>query len=88
MATWLELRCENRGNPSSGLNHRQETRCYSHKNEGPMEMASDTRASVLETLRELEDEARKANWKRTRYGWICPYCAGQPGALEELAASY
>lgn len=75
MATWIELRCENRAYPSSegrGLNVGD--RCLSHDNAGPMEMAGDTRANILETVRELEAEARKDGWKKTREGWVCPFC--------------
>jgi hypothetical protein len=48
MATWLELRCENRDNPSAGLQKVAYRRCESHDNGGPMELAKDTRASILE----------------------------------------
>jgi hypothetical protein len=39
-----------------------------------MEMAGDTKASILDTVRELEAEARKDGWKKTREGWVCPFC--------------
>lgn len=66
MGTWIELRCEKRGDD-----------CYSAVNNGPMDMAGDTIASVLDTLSILAKEARAAGWKKTREGWICPACAGQ-----------
>lgn len=38
-------------------------------------MAEDTRASVVETLQLLDDEARSSGWKKMKSeGWICPYC--------------
>ncbi|MFJ7794363.1 hypothetical protein [Pseudomonas sp. NPDC096950] len=74
MATWIEYRCENRFNKSSGDSLPENERCYSHDNRGPMEMAEDTRASVIETLQQLDDEARSGGWKKTREGWLCPFC--------------
>lgn len=75
MGTWIEIRCENRSEPSAeGRGIKVGDRCYSHDNSGPMDMASDTRASVAETLRFLNEDARESGWKKTREGWICPFC--------------
>lgn len=75
MATWIEIRCENRTDPSSeGRGLKVGDRCLSHDNSGPMDMAGDTRASILDTVRELEAEARNDGWKKTREGWVCPFC--------------
>ncbi|MEM8519477.1 hypothetical protein [Janthinobacterium sp. CAN_S7] len=69
MAIWMEVRCETRGDGRSG-----ETRCWSDDNSGPAGMAADDQRSVLEVLREMQIEARRAGWKRTRDGWMCPAC--------------
>ena len=53
-------------------------RCYSLDNIGPMDMAEDNRASLLETMRFLEQEARGDGWKKTKDGWVCPFCAKHP----------
>ena len=82
MGIWLEFRCENRSNPSASGN--LSDRCQSHDNSGPTEMAYETREGVLDALRCLGDEARHVGWKRTRYGWICAFCARQPDAMTEL----
>jgi hypothetical protein len=74
MAIWIEYRCENRFNESSGDRLPEHKRCFSHDNTGPMEMADDTRASVVETLQILDEEARRSGWKKKREGWICPFC--------------
>lgn len=70
MATWMEIRCERRG---SGKPHGPE-RCLSDDNAGPMEMADDTRESVLTVLKLINDQARESGWKKTREGWVCPAC--------------
>lgn len=89
MGYWLELRCENRDNPSAntsdGLTFK---RCYSNDNIGPGELASDTRESVLEVWREIDRGAKQAGWVKTKYGWICPFCAKQPTVCEELEAMH
>lgn len=74
MGIWIEYRCENRFNASSGDRLPENKRCLSHDNRGPMEMADDTRASVVEVLRSLDDDARRNGWEKTREGWICPFC--------------
>jgi hypothetical protein len=75
MATWLELRCENRSTKSA--DGPEGRRCWSDDNIGPMEMASDNRESLLETVRQIEQDARAMGWKKTRDGWVCPYCLGK-----------
>lgn len=72
MATWIELRCENRGTKTADGPDGQ--RCWSDENTGPMDMANDTRESLLETMRGLEKDARDLGWKKTREGWVCPHC--------------
>lgn len=74
MGIWIEYRCENRTNDSSGESLREMHRCWSHDNRGPMDMAEDNRARVAEVLTALDDEARSLGWKKTREGWICPFC--------------
>lgn len=87
MGIWIEMRCENRSNPSSeGKPGSFDKRCWSHDNAGPMEMANDTQASVIETLRDMESKAHTEGWEKTKYGWICPHCAVQPTVRDELAA--
>ena len=70
MATWIELRCEKRGDGES-----RDDRCWSDDNSGPMEMAADDQKSVLAVLKELHIEAAKSGWIKTRDGWVCPCCA-------------
>lgn len=75
MGTWIELRCENRGTKTAeGPEGR---RCWSDDNSGPMGMAIDNRSSLIETMQQLEEDARDLGWKKTREGWVCPYCAAQ-----------
>lgn len=77
MGTWIEFRCENRSEASADGASWPGKRCWSHDNEGPMDMALDTRASVVETLQGMERHAIASGWKKTRDGWICPFCAQQ-----------
>jgi hypothetical protein len=88
MGTWIELRYENRTNPSSwGKDGRGANgKCDSHDNSGPMELASDTRESVSHVLRLLDGTAKKSGWMKTKYGWICAFCAAQPSTMSELKA--
>jgi hypothetical protein len=73
MAIWIEYRCENRVKASPG--------CWSHENDGPMGLAGDNRADVLDTLKTLDTQARALGWRRTRAGWCCPVCARNAGQL-------
>jgi hypothetical protein len=87
MGIWIEIRCENSGNQSSNAKPGSwDERCWSHDNAGPMGMSSDTQASAIELLRNLERRGRAEGWKKTQYGWICPHCDAQPTARNELAA--
>lgn len=73
MGTWIELRCEDRGETwAEGI---ERERCWSHDNEGPMGEAEDNRAGLLETMRRLEIEAKELGWNHKRSGWICPHCS-------------
>lgn len=75
MATWVELRCERRGEtPAKWSMERGQEQCWSDVNEGPQQMASDTAESVRRTLKDLASEARDLGWKKTKGGWVCPYC--------------
>jgi hypothetical protein len=85
MATWIEFRCENRDNPSAHATPKNwGERCDSHDNNGPMEMSNDNQKSIIATVQYLEREAKKSGWKKTKYGWICKYCAGRPTVMDEL----
>ncbi len=80
MGIWIEYRCENRTEPSSeGAGLAVGDQCYSRDNSGPMEMAGDTRASVIETLKFLDEDARGSGWVKTREGWFCPFCVNKLG---------
>jgi hypothetical protein len=68
MATWIEMRCENRSEGTEG--------CWSDENGGPMDMAADDQKSVLAVLKSLHDQAKKEGWVKTRDGWVCPVCSG------------
>ncbi len=72
MAVWLELRCENRSKAPAPT---MKARCYSHDNNGPMQMSSDDQRSVVSCTRDLFAEAKRTGWKRKRDGWWCPCCA-------------
>jgi len=90
MGTWIELRCENRDSKSSwgdGLGGRGNG-CWSHINEGHGELALDTRADLLETMRQVERQAKEAGWVKSKFGWVCPFCRKQPTHMEEIAAFY
>jgi hypothetical protein len=69
MPTWMEIRCEAQKEPKS-----YNDRCWSYDNNGPHGMASDNQASVLSTLRSLNEQAKKSGWQRTQEGWVCPHC--------------
>ncbi len=86
MSIWVEFRCENRCNPSSGTNKRERDRCDSHDNNGPQGLVDESRDGMLAGIRALEVEARDDGWSRTKYGWICGYCASQPMVMAELEA--
>lgn len=79
MATWIELRCENRGTSTE-----DGERCWSDDNSGPMGMAGDTRESLLETVRDLEKDARDFGWQKTREGWLCTHCVAIVGKTGNL----
>lgn len=71
MGFWIELRCENRDNPSAGPivgDDGSLKRCYSHNNRGPGNLADDTRESVLDVLRDIEQGAKGSGWVKTKYG--------------------
>lgn len=69
MATWMELRCDVNGDPTS-----YDHKCWSSVNAGPMQMAGDTQAAVVQTLKDLQAEATRQGWKRIPDGWACPHC--------------
>lgn len=63
MGTWIELRCENITDPSAvGAGLLVGERCWSHDNSGPMAMACDTRASIVDVVRQLEAQALRTGW--------------------------
>lgn len=70
MATWMEIRCDVNRDPDTHTD-----KCWSSVNAGPAEMAGDTQAKVISTLRELHTSARKQGWKQINEGWACPHCA-------------
>lgn len=69
MCTWIELRCDKRG---------ENQKCMSNQNTGPMELSGDARAEINATLKMIADEARKSGWKKTKDGWVCPRCLPPP----------
>ena len=73
MAAWIEIRCEDSGPGGYG------DRCWSDDNVGPMQMSSDDNASIMQTVADLRKEAKASGWKRTKAGWICPFCAKRGG---------
>lgn len=72
MGIWIEFRCDNAGAASA---YGVAGQCLSHNNEGPSAMSGHTQAALLETMRKLEKTAKKTGWKKTRTGWLCPFCA-------------
>lgn len=83
MGFWMEVRCEARCEKwSEGAGKEfPPKRCWSRDNEGPMQEASDTQASVIDAYRDLETEARTLGWVKRRNGWLCPYCAEHDPAM-------
>lgn len=77
MGIWMEIRCEARTQDFAETPPKGDykARCWSHHNAGPMEMANDTQASVIDVLRGLEREAKLGGWLKTKAGWVCPECA-------------
>ena len=65
MAFWIELTCDVR-KPNV------HTRCYSWENNNVCNVFSN--ADFWRSRKQLSDEARKAGWRKTRAGWICPAC--------------
>jgi hypothetical protein len=81
MGTWIELRCERRGEGRSEFSN---TRCYSDDNHGPADMADDTQQSLVATYQFVKQEGIEAGWKLVRgEGWVCPACLAY--ALESAA---
>jgi len=69
---WIEFRCSRRSRDDA-------VRCWSHVNAGPMEIACDDTASVLQMLKLLARAARESGWRRFRIeGWVCPACKDHP----------
>lgn len=52
MSTWIEMRCEKRGEGSAT------DRCWSDDNSGPMDMAADDQQSVIAVLKALHEQAK------------------------------
>jgi hypothetical protein len=77
MGTWVELRCEERSDEVEGVGNIGE-RCFTADNAGPMGMADDNRADLLELMRSLEQDARDGGWLKKRAGWVCPFCVRHP----------
>ena len=83
MGIWIEFRCENREEECAKAVNGVGKRCDSHDNSGPMEMAGDKQADVIETLRIMSGDAKtKFGWCRTKDGWFCGYCAKQLGLIK------
>lgn len=78
MGTWVELRCEERSEESEGYSLDVGNCCLSSVNAGPMGMADDTRASLIQLIQGLEADARKSGWVKKRAGWVCPFCVRHP----------
>lgn len=81
MGTWIELRCEKSSEKCAEGDHLG--RCWSHDNNGPMGMAEDNRASLHKKIREIEANGRSSGWKKTKEGWVCPFCVEASRLLED-----
>ena len=53
-------------NPGCGYN----VSCFLHGNNGAMAEAHSTRMSIIKVLRDMEREARRTGWARTKSGWV------------------
>ena len=72
MSVWIELRCEH-----SAEDHAEkggDSVCWSHRNQGCGEMSSPQPEAIMETYKEVEQNALKAGWKKVYGEWVCPHC--------------
>lgn len=67
VSLWMELRCEKRGDD-----------CLSNSNVGPMMLAKDGRAGVIEARNKLTTSGERQGWKCTPAGYVCPACKDLP----------
>lgn len=73
---WLELRCDMQ-RPTFASD-----RCYSDLNRGPMSASTAGRNTLLHNVHQLEAEAVRHGWVKTRTTLICPACKSAPPASE------
>lgn len=66
MPIWIEIRCS--------VFNLQGLRCWSADNNGPMQASGEGKMSIRSTLVNLNTEAKRTGWRRTRDGWVCPAC--------------
>ncbi|MDE2096360.1 MAG: hypothetical protein KGL39_03875 [Patescibacteria group bacterium] len=69
MAMWVEMRCD-----WASKEIPRKRPCFSHVNEGPMEMGSNSLRSMNDTRGHLIKEARRTHWHYHEYEWVCPSC--------------
>jgi len=68
----MEVRCENRSEENAYTGY--DNACWSHENQGSMEMAADTQASVKTVFKSIEKDSLKNGWKKIKGEWFCPHC--------------
>jgi len=89
MTIWMEILCCNSENPSgqaASPYSPSSEQCFVNSGNMPAVGARANQKSIIEEFKFLETEANKLGWLKTKYGWICPYCAAQPNVMVELAA--
>ena len=71
MAFWLELHCDIL---DGGDNKYGSPACYTEAADSPGLLVNSQNKHVLQGINVLRERARKAGWKLTKDGWICPVC--------------
>lgn len=72
MGVWVELHCDAR---EEDLWVRYNLiRCLTNNNEGPREMAQNSKGSMLQVHSRLVQQGRDAGWRTLSGRWTCPNC--------------
>lgn len=99
MCVWMELRCEESSEDHADelytgkkVNGTYETSvCYSHINNGSGHTSANaSQKSVIETYRDICNEALSVGWKKINGQWVCPHCVKYRGktGFEKVSNRY
>lgn len=83
MGIWVEIRCENRQNPSAKSD---DGKCNMGIGDMSIVFGPESPQALFGTLSEVSRCALNEGWEKTQYGWICGHCARQESAIAEMAA--